>query len=160
MIAGGQALLVEIKEAGALPKVTPFTTGCYTWISFSEQINSRQNIDFLANKLRGTANDLDRILVHLAAEGALSLEDRRYFEEQIVDGVSAAFCFMRIDGRRLFPRPTTQYLDQIDRGGFVRAAAEVLKRKADEGDGTERDLAAEALQRLYIEHMKLRSGSR
>ena len=160
VIAGGQALLVEIKEAGALPKVTPFTTGCYTWISFSEQINSRQNIDFLANKLRGTANDLDRILVHLAAEGALSLEDRRYFEEQIVDGVSAAFCFMRIDGRRLFPRPTTQYLDQIDRGGFVRAAAEVLKRKADEGDGTERDLAAEALQRLYIEHMKLRSGSR
>ena len=156
VIAGGQALLVEIEEAGALPKVTPFNTGHYAWVTLSEQINSRQDIDFLARKLRGAADDLDQVLVHLTAEGTLSLEDRRYFEEKIVNGVSAAFCFMRIDDRQLFPRPTAQDLDQIDRGGFVRTAAEVLKRKADEGDDTERDLAAEALQRLYIEHMKLR----
>ncbi len=160
VIDGGQALLVEIEEADALPTVTPFNTGHYAWISFSEQINSRQDIDFLAKKLRGAADDLDRVLVHLTAEGTLSLEDRQYFEEQIVDGVSAALCFFRVDDRRLFPRPTAQDLDQIDRGGFVRTAAEILKRKADEGDDTERDLAAEALQRLYIEHMKLRSGHR
>ena len=158
VIDGGQALLVEIKEAGALPKVTPFNTGRYAWIRLSQQINGRQNIDLLSRKLRSTDGDLDLVLAHLAAEGTLSLEDRQYFEEQIVDGVSAALCFLRVDDRRLFPRPTAQDLDQIDRGGFVRTAAEVLKRKAAEGDDSERNLAAEALQRLYIEHMKLRAG--
>ena len=64
--------------------------------------------DHLAEKLRGMADDLDRVLIHLAVEGALSLEDRQYFQDEIVDGVSAAFCFMRVDDRRLFPRPHTR----------------------------------------------------
>ena len=157
VLGGGQALIVEIEGPGAVPTVTPFETGHYAWVTLSEQINSREDIDFLAEKLRGVADDLDRVLVQLAIEGALSLEDRQYFEEQIVDGVSAAFCFIRVDERRLFPRPTAEDLDQIDRGGFVRTAAEDLKRKAEEGDDAERDLAAEALRRLYIEHMKLQA---
>jgi len=155
---GGRALLVEIEGAGVPPAVTPMPTGHYIWASISQQINSRDDIDFLDGKLRGVADELDRVLVHLAVEGALSLVDRQYFEERIVDGVSAALCFLRIDDRRLFPRPTAEDLDQIDRGGFVRAAAEELKQKAEEGGEAERDIAAEALQRLYIEHMKLQAG--
>lgn len=160
VIDGGQALFVEIEGAGAAPAVTPLPTGHYTWVRLPEQVSSRTDIDRLAEKLRGVAEDLDRVLVQLAVEGALSLEDRQYFEEQIVDGVSAAFCFMRIDDRRLFPRPTPADLDQIDRGGFVRAAANELLRLTEEGDDAERGIAAEALQRLYIEHMKLQAGQR
>lgn len=160
VIDGGQALLVEIDGQNAPPSVTPLATGHYTWLTFSEQVNSRADIDFLAEKLRGVSDDLGRALVHLGAEGALSLEDRQYFEDQIVDGVSAALCFMRVNDRRLFPRPTREDLDRIDRGGFVRAAAEALKRKAEEGSEQERDIAAEALQRLYVEHMKLQAGQR
>ena len=100
------------------------------------------------------------MLIHLGVEGALSLEDRQYFQDEIVDGVSAAFCFMRIDERLLFPRPTLEDLDQIDRGGFVRTAADELKRLTEQGGNAERDIAAEALQRLYIEHMKLQAGQR
>lgn len=158
VIGGGQALLVEIEGPGATPAVTPLPTAHYEWITLSEQIKSRADIDYLAGKLRGVADDLDRVLIHLAVEGALSLEDRQYFEEQVVDGVSAAFCFIRVDDRHLFPRPTPEDLDKIDRGGFVRTAAEELKRKAEEGGDAERDIAAEALQRLYIEHMKLEAG--
>mgnify|MGYP006283434823 FL=1 len=157
---GGQALLVEIEEPGAAPAVTPVPTGHYTWTTLSEQVSGRADIDYLAEKLRGTADELDRVLLHLTVEGALSLEDRQYFEEQIVEGVSAAFCFMRVDDRRLFPRPTAEDLNQIDRGGFIRTAAEELKRQAEEGSDAERDIAAEALQRLYIEHMKLQAGQR
>ena len=148
---------MEIEGPAAPPKVTPITTGHYKWISLVEQINSRENIESLGKRLRGVDDDLNRVLIHLAVEGALSLEDRVYFEERIVDGVSAAFCFLRIDNQRLFPSPTAADLDQIDRGGFVRAAAEVLKHKIEEGVFGERDLAAEALQRLYIEHMKLQA---
>ncbi len=160
VIDGGQALLVEIEAPSALPKVTPVPTGNYVWRTFSEQINSRADIDFLADKLRAVSDVLDRVLVHLTVEGALSLEDRQYFEQQIGDGVSAALCFMRVDDRRLFPRPTAEDLDRIDRGGFVRTAAEELKRKADDDGDSQRDIAAEALQRLYIEHMKLQAGRR
>ena len=160
VIDGGQALLVEIDGPGAPPTVTPLSTGHYNWLTFSEQVSSRAGIDYLAGKLRDISDDLTRALVHLSAEGTLSLEDRQYFEDQIVDGVSAAFCFMRVDDRRLFPRPTQEDLDRIDRGGFVRTAAEALKRKTEEGSEQDRTIAAEALQRLYVEHMKLQAGQR
>lgn len=156
---GGQALLVEIEGPHAVPTVTPIATGNYRWTTLSEQVNSRADVDYLAEKLRGSADELDRVLIHLSVEGALSLENRQYFEQRIVDGVSAAFCFMRVDDRRLFPQPTAEDLDRIDRGGFVRTAAEELKRLAEEGEGAG-GIAATALQRLYIEHRKLQAEQR
>ena len=157
VVGGGQALVVEIKGPDAVPEVTSVPTGHYTWVRLSEQISSHADIDHQAEKLRDTADELDRVLVHLTIEGALSLEDRRYFQEQIVEGVSAAFCFMRVDDRRLFAKPTDEDLNRIDRGGFVRVAAEQLKRLADEGDG-DRGIAAAALERLFVEHMKLQAN--
>jgi DNA repair exonuclease SbcCD nuclease subunit len=157
---GGGALIVEIDGPGAAPRVTPILTGHYAWINLSQQINNREDIDFLAEKLRGVAEDLNTVLLHLTVEGALSLQDRRYFQEQIIEGVSAALCFLRVDDRRLFPNPTAEDLDQIDRGGFVRAAADELKRVSHEVPDLERGIAAEALQRLYIEHMKLQVGQK
>jgi DNA repair exonuclease SbcCD nuclease subunit len=157
---GGHALLVEIEDQGAPPSVTSLATGHYTWLTLAEQVNSRADVDFLADKLRAVSETLDRTLIQLNAEGALSLEDRRYFEERIIDDVSAALCFLRVDDRRLFPRPTAEDLDRIDRGGFVRSAAEELKRKAETGNDHHREIAAEALQRLYVEHMKLQAGQR
>jgi len=157
---GGQALLVEIEDPDTPPAVTPLSTGYYTWTSLAERVNDRADIDHLAGKLRGLAEELDRVLVHLAVEGAVSLADRQYFEEQIVEGVSAALCLLRVDDTGLFPRPSAEDLDRIDRGGFVRSAAEALKQQAIDGGETERGIAAEALQRLYIEHMKLQAGRR
>ncbi|MDZ7841700.1 MAG: metallophosphoesterase [Gammaproteobacteria bacterium] len=160
VIGGGQALLVEIADADTPPAVTPLATGHYTWTTLSEQINGREDIDFLAAKLRGLGEALDRVLVRLVVEGAVSLADRQYFEEQIVEGVSAALCFMRVDDRQLFAQPSAEDLDRIDHGGFVRTAAEGLKRQSAEGGEAERGIAAEALQRLYVEHMKLQGGQR
>lgn len=158
VIGGGRALLVEVAGVDAPPSVTPIETGHYTWTSLAERLNGRDDVDFLAGKLRGLADELDRVLVHLAVEGALSLADRQYFEEQVVEGVSAALRYLRVDDRNLFPQPSDEDLDRIDRGGFVRQAAEALKRQSEEGGDAERELAAEALQRLYIEHMKLQAG--
>ena len=156
---GGQALLVEVEGPDAVPAVTPVPTGHFTWKRLSERVGSRADIDHLARKLRDSPGELDRTLVHLDVEGALSLDDRRYFQEEIVDGVSAAFCVMRVDDRRLFPTPTDEDLNRIDRGGFVRAAAEELKQLAEEG-GSEGGVAAAALERLFVEHMKLQADER
>ena len=155
VLDGGQALLVEIDDAGTVPNVTPFDTGRYRWISLRERINGREDIDFLSEKIRSVDENLNRVLVHLKVEGTLSLGDREYFQHQITDGVSAALCFLRIDDSQLLPCTTEEDLDQIDKRGFVRAAAEKLKRMAEEENDPERGLAAEALQRLYLEHTKL-----
>ena len=160
MIDGGQAIFMEIEGPGAAPTMTSLATSHYTWERHLEQVGSRFDIDHLAEKLRGMANDLDRVLIHLAVEGTLSLDDCQYFQDKIVDGASAAFYFMRIDDRSLFPRPTPEDLDQIDRGDFVRTASDELKRLTEEDGDAERDIAAEALRRLYIEHMKLQAGQR
>jgi DNA repair exonuclease SbcCD nuclease subunit len=158
VLDGGQALLVEIEGPGAAPKVTPFGTGEYTWITLQEKINSRADVDYLGEKLRRSGAKLNQVLMHLQVQGTLSLENRQYFENQIRDTVSAALCCLRIDDSKLFPQPTAEDLDQIDRRGFVRTAAEELRRMAEEAGEGERELAAEALQRLYVEHMKLQAG--
>ncbi|SLN77868.1 metallophosphoesterase family protein [Oceanibacterium hippocampi] len=156
---GGQALLVELENAAALPVVSPVDTGRYRWKTYREQINIREDIDSLATILRGSGDDLNRILVRLYVEGAVSLQDRQYFEEQIIEQVSAAFCYLRVDDTRLFPSPSEEDLDQIDRGGFVRTAADILKQKSDDTSDPEHEIAALALQRLYVEHMKLQTRS-
>ena len=160
VLDGGKALLVEINEPGAEPKITPFDTGGYRWVSLSERINGCEDIDFLSEKIRSVDENLNRVLLHLKVEGALSLGDREYFQQQITDGVSAALCFLRIDDSQLLPSTTEEDLDRIDKRGFVRTAAEKLKRLAEEGSDSERELAAEALQRLYLEHTKLEDERR
>ena len=160
VIDGGQALLVHIEGPDADPTVTPIPTANHTWTRLSEQVNSRADIDYLAEKLRASADELDRVLVHLSVEGALSLENRQYFQEQIVDGVSAAFCFMRVDDRRLFPQPTAEDLDQ-NRPRRIRAHG---RRRACSGwPKKAKGMAVSPprrLQRLYIEHMKLQAAER
>lgn len=158
VIGGGQALLIEIEAPRAPPSVTPLLTGQYSWLTFAAHINSRADIGDLAARLRALPGTLDRILVQLRIEGALSLGDRQYFVQEINEGVGAALRFMRVDDQGLFSRPTQEDLDQIDRGGFVRAAAEALKRQSEEGAADDREIAALALQRLYVEHMKLQAA--
>ena len=156
---GGQALLVDIGSADAAPRVTPVETGHYRWMTLRERINCREDIDALAATLRDSGDDLNRILLRLRVEGAVSLQDRQYFAEQIVERVSAALCYLRVDDTHLFPSPSEEDLEQIDRGGFVRAAADVLKRQSEDMSDPEHEIAALALQRLYVEHMKLRTKS-
>ena len=128
-------------------------------MTLRERITCREDIDALAATLRGSGDDLSRILLRLRVEGAVSLQDRQYFAQQIVERVSAALCYLRVDDTRLFPSPSEEDLEQIDRGGFVRAATDVLKQQSEDMSDPEHEIAALALQRLYVEHMKLRAKS-
>ena len=159
VLNGGQALLVEIEGPNVNPVVTSVSTGKYAWSKLDEQINEESDVDVLVQKMRNITADPERMLISLTVSGALSLESRRYFQSEVADGVSAAFCFMRIDDQQLLPRPTVEDLNLIDRGGFVRTAAEELKELAEAGDEGS-NVAADALQRLYIEHMKLQAEQR
>ena len=93
-------------------------------------------------------------LYHLE-KGTLSLSGRKSFEERIVEGVGAAFCGMRIHDEKLVLEPSDADMDDIDRSGFVRVAADRLKALAEDAADPERSrLARLALRRLYIEHLR------
>lgn len=156
---GGSVLLVEV-DGRAPPTVTPLPSGEYTWLNLHERVGDRASIDALAEKLRALPGRLDRTLVRLSVEGTVSLEERAYLGASILDGVGAAFCFLDFDDHVLFARATATDLDRIDRGGFVRVAAETLQRQAEGGSEHERLVAGRALQRLYLEHMMLEEKRR
>ena len=62
---------------------------------------------------------------------------------------------MRIHDEQLVLEPSDADMDNIDRSGFVRVAADRLKALAEDTVDPERSrLARLALRRLYIEHLR------
>jgi hypothetical protein len=51
--------------------------------------------------------------------------------------------------------PSDQELDRIDTMGFVRAAIDELRIKANNASDSESQVARVALQKLYLEHLRL-----
>ena len=151
----GSALLVEIDGPGALPRVDSLPTGLHRWVSEKAALHSRKDIDELAARLRAVPGDQDRTLLQLEVEGVLNLGDIEYFNARIAEVFPSVFRALRIDQKRLFPQADLGDLDRINRVGFVRNAAEALKRKAEDEQDPERDTAAEALKRLYLEYRKV-----
>ena len=152
--AEGQALLVEIEGARALPRVAPLPTGRFRWMTLTVPINGEADVAALEGRLRGLDADLARVLLHLKVEGALTLNERAAFEQRIAGSIAAALRHLRLDDARLGIKPTDEDLDAIDHAGFVRSAAESLKSKAADPANPEREIAALALQRLYVLHRR------
>jgi hypothetical protein len=117
-------------------------------------VNGEADVTAFDGRLRGLDADLARVLLHLKVEGALTLSQRVAFEERIAGSIGAALRYLRLDDTRLGITPTAEDLDAIDHAGFVRAAAESLRGKAADPANPERDIAALALQRLYVLHRR------
>ncbi len=148
---GGKALVVEVNSRDALPVVESVVCGQYTWLNLNKEINSKNDIDLLVNELRGLHNRLDLFLIKLAVRGMLSLEESNYFDQQVGDKLRAALCVLQLKTDELHAKPTKEDLNRIDVGGFVRNAAETLRRMLETGNESEKEIATRALLRLYSE---------
>jgi DNA repair exonuclease SbcCD nuclease subunit len=155
--AEGLALLVEIEGPRAVPRVTPLRTGRFRWIELSAAVGGGDDVAVLDGRIRGLDPDLSRLLVHLIVEGAVSLAERATFEERIKVSLAAALRYLRLDDSRLGLEATADDLDSIDHAGFVRVAAERLKARSEDPANAEREIAALALQRLYVLHRRHQS---
>ena len=156
---GGSALLVEINGQKMVPVVSPIPTGRYHWHRVEKTVTEDAQIDLLEGELRALDSDMSKIVVDIRVTGAVSLSGRRVFEERILQSIGAAVRGLRFDEAGLVLNPTEQDLDEIDHAGFVRVAADRLKLiAADASNQARAHIAALALKRLYIEH--LRQGAR
>jgi DNA repair exonuclease SbcCD nuclease subunit len=156
---GGSALLVDITDARALPTITPVEAGKYRWHQVARILTDDSQIDTLEAELRALESDLSKVVLGLQMSGTLSLAGRKQFEARILQGVSAAVCGIRVREDSLVLEPTETDMDEIDRSGFVRVAADRLKSiAADTSDPKQARIATLALRRLYIEHLKQAAG--
>ena len=156
---GGTALLVEITAARMVPVVTPVTTGYYKWHMVEKTLTDDAQIELLEQELRALDRDSSKIVLDLRVGGALSLAGRKTFEDRILQSLGAALRALRFDEAGLVLSPTDQDLDEIDRAGFVRVAADRLKALVDDtADPRQARLAGLALRRLYIEHLRQGTG--
>jgi DNA repair exonuclease SbcCD nuclease subunit len=151
----GAVLLVEIAGPGAVPVVQPLPTARYRWVRQRETLHGAADIAVLDERLRALVPDAARLLVDLVVEGTLSLADRALFAHRIDRSLRAALCHLKLDDERLYLAPSPHDIDAIARAGFVRAAAARLQDLADDRANPEREVAAEALMRLFLEHQKL-----
>jgi DNA repair exonuclease SbcCD nuclease subunit len=152
---GGSALLVEIAGPQATPVVRTIETGRYRWHRVSAILTDDPHIELLDEELRALHQDLGKVVLHLQVSGTLSLAGRKLFEERIAEGIRASICGMRLDDTGLVLEPTEADMDDIDRLGFVRVAADRLRAMADnDSDRTRAQIASLALKRLYIENIR------
>jgi DNA repair exonuclease SbcCD nuclease subunit len=155
---GGQILLVEL-SSGSPPQVTPLASGKFLWLTESVTLSSAEDIAALEARIRGFDSDLSRVLLQLRVEGTLDLSARALFESSIQTGLGSALRYLRLESDRLLAKPSMADLEDMDHVGFVRVAAERLAEFAQDNSNPAQELAAEALQKLYILHMRQGTGA-
>jgi DNA repair exonuclease SbcCD nuclease subunit len=157
---GGAALVVDIAGPRAIPTVSPVEIGKFRWHQVAKTLTDDSQIDLLEADLRSLDADLSRVVLDLQVAGTLSLAGRKRFEERITHGIGAAVCATRCHDAGLVLQPTEADMDDIDRSGFVRVAADRLKLIANDQSDLERArLASLALRRLYLEHLRQAANS-
>src|SRR3984893_8388611 len=152
---GGSALLVEVAGPRATTVVRTIETGRYHWHRVGKILTDDTQVELLDAELRALHPDLSKIVLDLEVSGTLSLAGRKMFEERIAEGVRAAMCGMRLDDTKLVLEPTETDMDEIDRLGFVRVAADRLQAMVnDPSDRPRAQTASLALKRLYLENIR------
>ena len=139
-----------VEAGGAVPAVTAVVDGRWR-VGLSE--------DEEARVLSGTRKVAERDLAVAAAQSwdvgvttvsaSVALAARAGIEVFATGGIGGVHRGVETSG------DVSADLDAIAKGGFVRAAAARLKDLADDEANPEREVAALALMRLFLEHQKL-----
>ncbi len=148
----GNVLIVTLTEPGLAPTVQSVSVGHYAWDEFSFTVASEEDAAALESHLAAQAN-ADRVVAKLVLSGAIDLATRQRIE-QTLERHRARFHVLTVHDDQLVATPSDQDLDSIDTMGFVRSAIETLRAKASNPSDSLQQTAREALQKLYLEHLR------
>ena len=149
----GNVLIVTLTEPGKSPTVEPVSVAHYGWKQLDHVVSGQEDVSALDTVL-GAESNAERLVVRLALRGTVDLATRRHIEE-ILGRHQARFHALRIEDDELFASPSDQDLDSIDTMGFVRSAIDELQAKARNPGDADSQTAQRALQKLYVEHMRM-----
>lgn len=149
----GNVLIVTLNRPGTEPFIEKIPVGHFRWLSIEHDISSEQDAVALDATLTAEPEP-ERIVANLRIAGVVDFAIRQSVEEAI-ERHKARYHVLRVDTDTLNVVPSDDDLDRIDTVGFVREAIDDLRRRISNPTDPERDLARAALQRLYLEHMRL-----
>lgn len=146
----GEALLVSIDGASALPGVIPLETGSFSWRTLALDLLDSDDAVVRMEMLLPEPWLRRRALVRLVAGGRARLEARTALASTI-ENVRPDFAWFELDDEALATDCEAEDLDAIDRAGALREAADALLAEAGDAarSAEERDIARAALGRLY-----------
>jgi DNA repair exonuclease SbcCD nuclease subunit len=145
----GVCLCVELDGPGAPPKVEEIETGTFLWQEIEVPLHPRQDAAAALAEALPQSGRRD-ILMRVAATGWAGLPDRADLE-RAAEASAPEFAHFDLVTDALGTQYDAADLDEIDRGGALRLAADMLKddAEADALPQEDRDVAADALARLY-----------
>ncbi len=152
----GNILVVTIDQRGAPPRVEKIPVGRFQWARREVTCGvggDEDAADAVEAVIAEAAASPDTTLLHLSISGAVDLAGRHRIEERL-DAWQARLKYLRRDLDGLVDEPSADDLDAIDRSGFVRAAVDRLKARADNLADPESATARAALRILYLEHLE------
>lgn len=146
----GEALLVSIPGLSALPEVTSLDTASFAWRTLELHLLDRDDSVSALEALLPEASHRRRTLARVIATGRSRLGQRAALAGAILSAVPD-FAFLELDEAGLATECELEDLDQIDRGGALREAANALLSEAgnESRSVADRDIARAALARLY-----------
>jgi DNA repair exonuclease SbcCD nuclease subunit len=147
----GEASLVSIKSSSALPEVTPLVTASFAWRTLELHLLDGDDLVPALEALLPEARRRRQTLARVIATGRSRLPVRTALTRAI-ESLTADFALLELDDAGLMTECEVEDLDQIDRAGALREAANALLAEAgDESrSATEREIARAALARLYF----------
>ena len=154
----GNVLCVGIERPGALPSIESIPVGRYVWRQIEWDIHGAPDVDALERRLESLCPDPVRHLVWLKLAGVVDFALHEKLRDRLA-AWDARLRHLRCEEEALVARPSEDDLDGIDRAGFVRAAVEALRARADDPHDPEREVARAALLRLYHEHVRMERAS-
>lgn len=146
----GACLAVSISGPGAPPEAVPVETGAFDWTETAlDLLPGADAPEALAALLPAPAARRDTLL-RVRVEGRAGLAQRDALV-RAAEALAPEFGFFELDDARLATEAEPGDLDEIDRAGALRAAAEALDHEARDPALSEEDraVARAALARLF-----------
>lgn len=146
----GEALLVSLNGVQAQPRITPLTTGAFQWRTLDLQVLSQDDPVEILRSLVPEPNQRRQTLARVLASGHCRLARHAALVAQAED-LSPDFAWFELDMDGLALEHGVDDLDDIERSGALRVAADSLLSDADDTSlsAAERAVAGAALARLY-----------
>ncbi|MGB3899466.1 MAG: DNA repair exonuclease [Mesorhizobium sp.] len=146
----GEALLVSIESAAAVPDVRILETGTFFWRTLVLDLLDGEDAVARMQSLLPEARTRRQAVVTLVAGGRARLEARAALA-RAVESARPDFAWLAFDDAALATECDAGDLDAIDRAGALREAADALLAEADDTarSAEEREIARAALGRLY-----------
>lgn len=146
----GEALLVSLAGPSAVPQTTPLATGSFIWNTFELHLLESDDPVQAMEALLPAGRDRRHCLSRIVASGHSHLDGLARLA-QTIKTATPDFAFLELDDTDLAIQCEVADLDEIDRAGALREAANALLTEASDENrsAADRDVARAALARLY-----------